>query len=79
MIIKYDVSNEMQDLINKTIESDAAKKGFGVIPTQKQFLIGVIYYWIRKNIPDIIDDISQIEEIMAVSYTHLTLPTILPV
>ena len=31
MIIKYDVSNEMQDLINKTIESDAAKKGFGVI------------------------------------------------
>ena len=27
MIIKYDVSNEMQDLINKTIESDAAKKG----------------------------------------------------
>ena len=50
MIIKYDVSNEMQDLINKTIESDAAKKGFGVIPTQKQFLIGVIYYWIRKNL-----------------------------
>ena len=64
MIIKYDVSNEMQDLINKTIESDAAKKVFGVIPTQKQFLIGVIYYWIRKNIPDIINDISQIEEIM---------------
>ena len=64
MIIKYEVSNDMQDLINQRIVSDAAKKGFGVITKQKQFLIGVIYYWIRKNIPDIIDDISQIEEIM---------------
>ena len=41
MIIKYDVSNEMQDLINKTIESDVLKRI--CYSNTKQFLIGVIY------------------------------------
>ena len=60
--MKWETSDRGKKVIKEI--TDAAKKGFGVIPTQKQFLIGVIYYWIRKNIPDIIDDISQIEEIM---------------
>jgi hypothetical protein len=63
MKIKYEVSDKMQDLINNAVQSEAAKKGFGVTPTHKQFLNGVIYYWIRKNIPKILDDNSEIQEI----------------
>ena len=55
MNINYELSDKMHDLINKAIRSNASKKGFGVFPTEKQFLNGVIYYWIRKNAPELID------------------------
>ena len=63
MKIRYNISDEMYTLLNEAIKSDASKKGFGVIPTQQQFLNGVIYYWIRKNIPDLLTSFSEVPEI----------------
>ncbi|MEK9755977.1 MAG: hypothetical protein VW371_03010 [Bacteroidota bacterium] len=63
MKIRYNISDQMYTLLNEAIKSDASKKGFGVIPTQQQFLNGVIYYWIRKNIPDLLTSFSEVPEI----------------
>ena len=64
MNINYELSDKMHNLINKAIRSNASKKGFGVFPTEKQFLNGVIYYWIRKNAPELIDVNIEIPEII---------------
>ena len=41
MNINYELSDKMHDLIYKAIRSNASKKGFGVFPTEKQFLKGI--------------------------------------
>ena len=53
--IKLKISEQMFELISKSRDTNGARIGFGLAPSQEQFLNGVI----------------------SVSYTHLTLPTIL--
>jgi len=64
MKIEYNISDQMHNLIEDAVNSDAAKKGFGTTPNYNQFLNGIIYYWIRKNSPELIDHKDNIPEII---------------
>lgn len=63
MKIEYEISNKMNLLLKNAIKSNGAKKGFGVIPNQQQFITGLIYYWLRKNTPELLLNASEIIEI----------------
>jgi len=44
--------------------SEGAKKGFGVVPTRTEFIRGVLYYWMRKNAPEVLDLNGNIPEVV---------------
>ena len=66
--IKFNASDEMVLLLENARRSKGAKYKFGKIPTQTEFLRGVIYNWIRENaaekiylngeVPEILDHMS---------------------
>ena len=62
--INFNASDKMQMLISNARHSKGAKSGFGVTPTQTEFLRGVIYYWVRKNAPEILDINGEIPEVL---------------
>lgn len=65
---KNNIGLKMSDKLLMAIEnarrSNGAKEGFGVVPTRTEFLRGVIYYWIRKNAPEVLDLNGDIPEVI---------------
>tara|TARA_B100001057_G_C22388310_1_gene771161 strand:- start:76 stop:453 length:378 start_codon:yes stop_codon:yes gene_type:complete len=57
-------SDKMLMLIDNARRSVAARQGFGVVPNQSEFIRGVIYYWVRKNIPEMLDANIEIPEFL---------------
>ena len=71
--IKFNASDKMLMLISNARHSKGARDGFGVVPSQTEFLRGVIYYWVRKNAPEILDlhgDIPEVLEHKALKEKH---------
>ena len=62
--IKFNASDKMLMLISNARRSKGAKNGFGVVPSQTEFLRGVIYYWVRKNAPEMLDMNGEIPEVL---------------
>ena len=62
--VKFEISNKMFELIQKARESRGANIGFGLIPSQDQFIKGLIYYWIRKNAPELKDFAEKVPEVI---------------
>jgi hypothetical protein len=62
--IKFNASDKMLMLISNARRSKGAKDGFGVVPSQTEFLRGVIYYWVRKNAPEMLDMNGEIPEVL---------------
>lgn len=63
-MIRLRTSDKMLMLINNSRRSKGAREGFGVVPNQSEFLRGVIYYWVRKNAPEMLDLNGEIPEIV---------------
>ena len=53
--LRIRTSDKMLMLINNARRSVGARQGFGVVPNQSEFIRGAIYYWIRKNAPEILN------------------------
>ena len=51
-------------LINNARRSVGARQGFGVVPNQSEFIRGVVYYWVRKNAPEMLEIDGEIPEIL---------------
>ena len=62
--IKLQTSEQMFELIKMARETNGARIGFGLIPSQEQFLKGVIYYWVRKNAPELADFAKKVPEVL---------------
>ena len=62
--IKLEISEQMFELISKSRETNGARIGFGLAPSEKQFLNGVIYYWVRKNAPELSDFAKNVPEVL---------------
>ena len=62
--IKLEISEKMFELISKSRETNGARIGFGLAPSQEQFLNGVIYYWVRKNAPELSDFAKKVPEVI---------------
>ena len=62
--VKFEISEKMFELIQKARESRGANIGFGIIPSQDQFIYGLIYYWIRKNAPELKDFAENVPEVI---------------
>ena len=62
--IKLEISEEMFKLISKSRKTNGARIGFGLTPSQEQFLNGVIYYWVRKNAPELVDFAKKVPEVL---------------
>ena len=62
--IKLEISEQMFELISKSRETNGARIGFGLVPSQEQFLNGVIYYWVRKNAPELSDFAKKVTEVL---------------
>jgi hypothetical protein len=62
--IKLQTSVQMVELIKMARETNGARIGFGLIPSQEQFLNGVIYYWVRKNAPELSDFAKKVPEVL---------------
>lgn len=58
------ISDSFLSLMEKAKLSDAAQKGFGCVPNEADFIKGVIYYWIRKNTPELLEETKNISEII---------------
>tara|TARA_X000001036_G_scaffold225534_1_gene211045 strand:- start:430 stop:669 length:240 start_codon:yes stop_codon:yes gene_type:complete len=57
--IKFDASNKFIEYIERARLSSEAKQKFGKAPSQKEFIRGVLYNWIRKYASHIlIDDLE---------------------
>ena len=56
-------TDKMLMLINNARRSKGAREGFGVVPNQSEFIRGAIYYWVRKNAPEMLDLNGEILEI----------------
>lgn len=57
--ITLKMSGQFLNYINIARMLPGTKKKFGKHPNQTEFLRGVIYYWIKKNAPEIlIDDLE---------------------
>lgn len=52
--IKINISEQFLQYINTARMLPDTKNKFGVYPTKTEFLRGVIYYWIKKNAPEIL-------------------------
>lgn len=57
-------TDKMLMLINSAMRSKGAREGFGVVPNQSEFIRGAIYYWVRKNAPEMLDLNGEILEII---------------
>tara|TARA_B100001175_G_scaffold46067_1_gene35303 strand:+ start:1997 stop:2368 length:372 start_codon:yes stop_codon:yes gene_type:complete len=62
--IRIRTSDKMLMLINNARRSVGARQGFGVLPNQSEFIRGVIFYWVRKNAPEILEINSEIPEVL---------------
>ena len=62
--VKFKISKKMFELIQKARESRGANIGIGLIPSQDQFIKGLIYYWIRKNAPELKDFAEKVPEVI---------------
>ena len=62
--VKFEISEKMFELIQKARKSNGANIGFGLTPSQDQFIKGLIYYWIRKNAPELKDFAEKVPEII---------------
>ena len=62
--VKFEISKKMFELIKKARKSSGATAGFGLIPSQDQFIFGLIYYWIRKNAPELKDFAEKVPEVI---------------
>ena len=62
--LRIRTSDKMLMLINNARRSVAARQGFGVVPNQSEFIRGVIYYWVRKNAPEILNANGEIPEVL---------------
>lgn len=54
----------MFELISKSRDTNGARISFGLTPSQEQFLNGVIYYWVRKNAPELEDFAKKVPEVL---------------
>jgi len=63
-MIRLRTSDKMLLLINNAMRSQGALDGFGVKPNQSEFIRGAIYYWVRKNAPEMLDLNGDIPEII---------------
>ena len=61
--LRIRTSDKMLMLINNARRSVAARQEFGVVPNQSEFIRGVIYYWVRKNAPELLDSNVEIPEV----------------
>tara|TARA_B100000900_G_scaffold289799_1_gene248659 strand:+ start:502 stop:858 length:357 start_codon:yes stop_codon:yes gene_type:complete len=62
--LRVRTSDKMLMLINNARRSIEARQEFGVIPNQSEFIRGVIYYWIRENVPEILEIFRETPEIL---------------
>ncbi len=62
--LRVRTSDKMLMLINNARLSIEARQEFGVIPNQSEFIRGAIYYWIRKNVPEILEIYRETPEIL---------------
>ena len=62
--VKFEISNKMFELIQKARKSNGANIGFGLTPSRDQFIKGLIYYWIRKNAPELKDFAEKVPEVI---------------
>ena len=62
--VKFEISEKMFELIQKARQSNGANIGFGLTPSQDQFIKGLIYYWIRKNAPELKDFAEKVPEVI---------------
>ncbi len=62
--VKLETSEQMLELIRMARESNGAKVGFGLMPSQDQFINGIIYYWVRKNAPELEDFAKEVPEVL---------------
>ena len=58
------ISDTMLMAIENARRSNGAKEGFGVVPTRTEFIRGALYYWIRKNAPEVLDLNGEIPEVI---------------
>ena len=62
--VKFEISEKMFELIQKARKSNGANIGFGLTPSRDQFIKGLIYYWIRKNAPELKDFAEKVPEVI---------------
>ena len=62
--LRIRTSDKMLMLIKNARRSVAARQGFGVVPNQSEFIRGAIYYWIRKNAPEILNVNGEVPEFL---------------
>jgi hypothetical protein len=62
--ISLNISDKMLMALENARRSEGAKKGFGVVPTRTEFIRGVLYYWMRKNAPEILELNGDIPEVL---------------
>ena len=62
--ITLKMSGQFLNYINIARMLPDTKKKFGKHPTQTEFLRGVIYYWVRKNAPEMLDMNGEIPEVL---------------
>ena len=62
--VKFEISKKMFELIQKARKSNGANIGFGLTPSWDQFIKGLIYYWIRKNAPELKDFAEKVPEVI---------------
>ena len=58
------ISDKFLMLINNSRRSKGARKGFGTVPNQAEFIRGAIYYWVRKNAPEMLELNGEIPEVI---------------
>ena len=62
--ITFSISDAYMHLMDQARQGKAAQKGFGSTPNETEFIQGVIYYWIRKNAPELLNSNVNIPEIL---------------
>lgn len=58
------ISDKFLMLINNARRSKGSRKGFGTVPNQAEFIRGAIYYWVRKNAPEMLGLNGEIPEVI---------------
>ena len=68
-------TDKMLMLINNARRSKGARKEFGLVPNQSEFIRGTIYSWVLNNAPEMLDlngDILEIIEHKKLKEKHKT-------